>query len=143
MIRDFAAGDEAAVAALERECFSEPWSENAIIESLNSGTLFFLFEEAEEILGYAGLQVVLDEGYVTNIAVTEKARKRGIGSALTERILSAGREKALSFVSLEVRASNSAAISLYEKFGFKAVGVRKRFYANPTEDAIIMTVEGF
>ena len=71
MIRDFAAGDEAAVAALERECFSEPWSENAIIESLNSGTLFFLFEEAEEILGYAGLQVVLDEGYVTNIAVTD------------------------------------------------------------------------
>jgi ribosomal-protein-alanine acetyltransferase len=102
-----------------------------------------LRNQAEEILGYAGLQVVLDEGYVTNIAVTEKARKRGIGSALTERILSAGREKALSFVSLEVRASTSAAISLYEKFGFKAVGVRKRFYANPTEDAIIMTVEGF
>lgn len=143
MIRDFAAGDEAAVAALERECFSEPWSENAITESAEAGTLFFLFEEEGEILGYAGLQVVLDEGYVTNIAVTKRARKRGIGSALTERIVSAGKERALRFVSLEVRASNAVAVSLYEKFGFKAVGVRKRFYADPTEDAIIMTLEGF
>lgn len=143
MIRDYSPGDERAVAALERECFSEPWSENAITESAEAGTLFFLFEEEGDILGYAGLQVVLDEGYVTNIAVTKRARKRGIGSALTERIVSEGKERALRFVSLEVRASNAVAVSLYEKFGFKAVGVRKRFYADPTEDAIIMTLEGF
>lgn len=143
MIRDYSPGDERAVAALERECFSEPWSENAITESAEAGTLFFVFEEEGDILGYAGLQVVLDEGYVTNIAVTKRARKRGIGSALTERIVSAGKERALRFVSLEVRASNAVAVSLYEKFGFKAVGVRRRFYADPTEDAIIMTLEGF
>ena len=143
MIRDFLPRDETAIAGLEKECFSEPWSEKAITESLENGTFFFVFEEEGEILGYAGLQIVLDEGYVTNIAVTSKARKKGIGSALTEKIISFGREKKLSFVTLEVRESNLAAISLYEKFGFKTVGKRKNFYTAPSEDALIMTIEGF
>ena len=143
MIRDFLPGDETAIARLEKECFSEPWSEKAITESLENGTFFFVFEEEGEILGYAGLQTVLDEGYVTNIAVTSNARKKGIGSALTEKIISFGKEKKLSFVTLEVRESNLAAISLYKKFGFKTVGKRKNFYTAPSEDALIMTIEGF
>ncbi len=143
MIRGFLPGDEEAIARLEEECFSEPWSEKAIIESADNGTLFFVFEEDRSILGYAGLQIVLDEGYVTNIAVTASARKKGIGSALTEKIISAGKEKKLSFVTLEVRFSNTAAVSLYEKFGFKTVGKRKNFYTAPKEDALIMTLEGF
>ena len=143
MIRDFCAKDALSVALLEQECFSEPWSENAILESFKNDTLFFVFEEGEKILGYAGLQVVLDEGYVTNIAVTKTARRKGIGRALTQKLILAAEEKGLSFVSLEVRESNSSAISLYDSLGFKTIGKRKKFYKSPTEDALIMTIEGF
>ncbi len=143
MIRAYLPGDEVCIAALEKECFSKPWSENAVLESAKNDTLFFLFEENGKVLGYGGLQVVLDEGYVTNIAVTSKARGRGIGKTVTAALLTAAKEKNLSFVSLEVRVSNTVAISLYEGLGFKTVGKRKNFYAAPKEDALIMTTEGF
>lgn len=141
MIRQFRYGDEKAIALLERECFSEPWSENAVLESLDSGTVFTVFEENGSISGYAGLQIVLDEGYITNIAVTEGCRGRGIGKALVEELKNIARTNKLSFISLEVRRSNIAAISLYEKFGFVNKGIRKNFYKAPAEDAIIMTLE--
>ncbi len=143
MIRAYLPGDEVYIAALEKECFSEPWSENAILESAKNDTLFFVFEEDGSVLGYGGLQVVLDEGYVTNIAVTAKARGRGIGKAITAALLTAAKGKALCFVSLEVRESNTVAISLYESLGFRTVGKRKNFYTAPKEDALIMTTEGF
>ncbi len=143
MIRAYLPGDEVYIADLEKECFSEPWSENAVLESAKNDTLFLVFEEAGAILGYGGLQIVLDESYVTNIAVTAKARGRGIGKAITAALLTAAKERDLSFVSLEVRASNTVAISLYEGLGFKTVGKRKNFYKAPREDALIMTIEGF
>lgn len=143
MIREFIFGDQKAIALLEEECFITPWSERAILDSYNNSTLFLLFEEEGEILGYVGLQTVLDEGYITNVAVTKKARKRGVGSALISRLKEVAKEKGLRFISLEVRKSNTAAISLYEKQGFKAVGKRKNFYSHPTEDGLIMTTEGF
>ena len=141
MIRQFTLGDEKGIAALEKECFSSPWSENAILESYNSDTKFFVFEENETILGYAGLQTVLDEGYVTNIAVTKLARGRGIGKALINTLIDFGKDKKLAFISLEVRQSNIPAISLYTKCGFKDMGKRKNFYQNPIEDAKILTKE--
>ncbi len=143
MIREFIFGDQKAIALLEEECFITPWSERAILDSYNNSTLFLLFEEEGEILGYVGLQIVLDEGYITNVAVTKKARKRGVGSALISRLKEVAKEKGLRFISLEVRKSNAAAIALYEKQGFKAAGLRKNFYSHPTEDGLIMTTEGF
>ena len=143
MIREFVKGDEIAIAGLEQECFADPWSKEAVLESAESGVLFLLFEEKGEILGYAGMQIVLDEGYVTNVAVNRNHRKKGIGNALVKGLISAARERELSFVSLEVRPSNTAAISLYSKLGFAEVGRRKNFYSHPTEDGLIMTLEGF
>ncbi len=143
MIRQFRSGDEKFIALLEKECFSSPWSEHAVLDSLENSTFFLLFEEDREVLGYVGLQTVLDEGYITNVAVTKKARKKGVGSALIEQTKKLANEKGLKFISLEVRESNLPAIALYEKQGFKAVGKRKNFYSHPKEDAIIMTTEGF
>ncbi len=134
--------DEGAIKdieLLERECFSEAWSYNAILESYKAGTLFFCVYEDTNMLGYVGISTVLDEGYITNVAVTKSARKRGVASLLMHRLNTLARERALSFISLEVRRSNSAAISLYEKFKYKCEGERKGFYRNPTEDALIMT----
>ena len=143
MIREFVKGDEIAIAGLEQECFADPWSKEAVLESAESGVLFLLYEEKGEILGYAGMQIVLDEGYVTNVAVNRNHRKKGIGNTLVKGLISAARERELSFVSLEVRPSNTAAISLYSKLGFAEVGRRKNFYSHPTEDGLIMTLEGF
>ena len=139
MIREFILGDQKGIAELERECFSSPWSENAVLESYEADTSFFVFLENEKILGYAGLQIVLDEGYVTNIAVTKEARGRGIGKALIETLVNFSKEKSLAFISLEVRESNYSAIALYESEGFEKVGLRKKFYTSPTENGIICT----
>ena len=141
MIREFLLGDEKSIAALETECFSSPWSRAAILQSLNNGTAFIVFEENGKVLGYAGLQMVLDEGYVTNIAVTKSARGTGIGKSLVGALISLAKDNGLAFISLEVRESNTPAISLYTKCGFKDFGKRKNFYQNPTEDAVIMTKE--
>lgn len=141
MIRPFILGDEKYIALLEKECFSSPWSENAVLESYQNNTAFFIAEENGNIVGYAGLQMVLDEGYVTNIAVTKEARGKGIGKTLVNELLSFAAQKELIFVSLEVRESNLTAISLYKKCGFKDMGKRKNFYLAPTEDAIILTKE--
>ena len=141
MIREFIPGDEKFIAELEAECFSSPWSENAVLESAAADTKFFVYFENEKILGYAGLQVVLDEGYVTNIAVTAVARGRGIGKTLVETLINFGKENNLAFISLEVRQSNLPDISLYTKCGFVNMGERKNFYQNPTENAKILTKE--
>lgn len=143
MIRDFSPADAEAVALLEAECFSSPWSEQAILDSYSEGVLFILAEEEGRVIGYAGLQTVLDEGYITNIAVSRDFRGRGIGSSLVEQLKEKARQKSLAFISLEVRHSNAAAVALYEKQGFKTVGKRKNFYTAPLEDALIMTIEGF
>ncbi len=128
-----------AIADLEKECFCEPWSENAIAESLSAGTSFFVAEQNQKVIGYIGISTVLDEGYITNVAVSGSMRQKGVATLLLCRVFSLARERALSFVSLEVRASNSPAISLYSKLGFERVGERKDFYRDPRENAIIMT----
>ncbi|MBQ2315743.1 MAG: ribosomal protein S18-alanine N-acetyltransferase [Clostridia bacterium] len=127
------------VARLEEICFSEPWSEKSILESLNAGTLFFVARIGDKICGYIGISIIAGEGYVTNVAVFPEYRSKGIGTALLKRVIALKNETALDFVSLEVRASNKVAISIYEKNDFKVEGLRKNFYRNPTEDAIIMT----
>ena len=102
---------------------------------------FIVAEDGEgNILGYAGLHAVLDEGYIDNIAVEEAARRHGVASALLDVFCRFGAAN-LSFLTLEVRASNSPAIGLYEKYGFRRVGLRPGYYDAPKEDAVIMTRE--
>ena len=127
------------IAETEKENFSEPWSEKSILESSQRNTVFFVAERDDRPVGYAGLYHCLDEGYITSIAVTDDHRKTGVASKLIDRLISFARENGLNFISLEVRKSNESAISLYKKFGFKNEGERKRFYRDPTEDALIMT----
>ena len=130
------------IAALERECFSHPWTVAMLEEELyNSQASFLVAEDGEGgVLGYAGLTTVLDEGYINNIAVEEAARKHGVASALLDVFVRFAAVN-LAFLTLEVRKSNAPAISLYEKFGFQQVGIRKGFYSHPREDAVIMTRE--
>lgn len=131
------------VAALERICFSDPWSRQLLAEELDndlSGLLVALDPEGR-VAGYAGLQVILDEGTVTNIAVRPDCRRRGVAGQLLQVFLDFARGNRLAFLTLEVRASNYDAIALYGSRGFRSVGRRKNYYEHPREDAVIMTRE--
>ena len=130
--------DIADIANIEKACFSCPWSENAIRESMTAGTAFYVARIDNKIAGYMGLSKIAGEGYVTNIAVLPEYRRKGVGKALLQHAIN-DCETQLEFISLEVRVSNGTAISLYNKFGFVEAGRRKRFYTNPDEDALIMT----
>ena len=127
------------IASLEALCFSEPWSEEGILEAYRLGTKFFVAESDKNLMGYIGIKAVVDEGYITNVAVYPQYRRMGVAAALLNKVFDFAKEKGLSFVSLEVRASNTQAVSLYQKTGFKEEGRRKDFYRLPREDALIMT----
>ena len=131
------------VAELERICFSTPWSRNMLAEELDNALSAFLvaLDDDGRVVGYAGLQVVLDEGYITNVAVRPECRRNGIAAKLLQVFLDFAQANGLSFLTLEVRASNYGAIALYGSRGFRSVGRRKNYYEHPKEDAIIMTKE--
>lgn len=130
------------IAALERACFSHPWSEDMLQEELWNDAAVIVAAEGEDgtVLGYAGLQTVLDEGYINNVAVDPRFRRQGVADELIAAFVRFGKAK-LAFLTLEVRASNAPAIALYEKHGFQEVGRRKDYYDDPKEDAILMTLE--
>ena len=129
-----------ALVELERQCFSVPWTRAQIAAELPDGHHEFLAAEADgKLLGYVGMMYVLDEGYISNVAVAPDCRRQGIASALITALLRRADELQLSFVTLEVRESNAPAIALYERFGFAPVGRRKGYYDAPKEDAILMT----
>ena len=131
------------VAELERICFSTPWSRNMLAEELDNALSAFLvaLDESGKVVGYAGLQVVLDEGYITNVAVRPECRRQGIAGKLLQVFLDFAQGNHLAFLTLEVRASNYDDIALYGSRGFRSVGRRKNYYEHPKEDAIIMTKE--
>jgi len=130
-----------AVAALERQCFSDPWSVEMLRPELpDESHEFLLAVEGEELLGYVGLMTVLDEGYLSNVAVSSAYRRQGIAEALLTALLARARARRLSFVTLEVRAGNTPAQTLYRKLGFQEVGVRRGYYEHPKEDAVLMTL---
>lgn len=138
-IRPFKFDDSGAVAEIEKQCFSHPWSENALLESFDAGVLFLVAENKNGIIGYSGLQRIAGEGYVTNIAVLPKFRGFGVGTRLTKALADYCEENSYSFITLEVRKSNAVAINIYKKLGFAEVGLRRNFYDDPKEDAVIMT----
>ena len=130
--------DVSDIANIEKASFSTPWSENAIRESINAGTNFYVARFQNLVVGYMGISKICGEGYVTNIAVLPEYRRLGTGKKILKHVINVSKDE-LEFISLEVRVSNTPAILLYEKFGFENVGIRKRFYTHPDEDAMIMT----
>lgn len=129
-----------AIEAIERECFSTPWTRDQLATQLSGERHVFLAAEVDgQVAGYVGMMHVLDEGYISNVAVGGEFRRRGIGDALIEALLSRCESLGLVFVTLEVRRSNAPARALYEKHGFVAVGERRNYYEQPREDAVLMT----
>ena len=141
-IEQFAERHIADAARLERECFAAPWSEQALREELdNPNALFLAAVDGTETVGYLGCHLILDEGYIANVAVSPVRRKEGIGSALVGALVEQAEQQGASFLTLEVRVSNQPAIALYQKFGFRPVGTRRGFYDKPKEDALLMTLQ--
>ena len=128
----------AALAEIEKVCFHAPWSADMLREELGKG-LFLVAERDGVAVGYVGCQTVLDEGYITNVAVSPDCRRQGVGRALIGTLVSHAGAQGLAVVTLEARTSNMPAIALYENAGFQKVGVRKNFYTAPVEDALLMT----
>ena len=130
------------VAVLEQLCFAEPWSRESLGLLLGDTAVGFVVVEEGRAVAYGGMLCVAGEGQITNIAVHPDCRRRGMGRAVTEALLTYAEENDLREVSLEVRASNEAAIALYGQLGFSVCGVRRNFYKRPTEDALIMVWNG-
>ncbi len=129
------------VAELEKLCFSEPWSEQSLFETIeNNNNYFFVAEKDNIVLGYIGIYNICGEGNITDFAVFPQYRRKGIGSAIIKFAIDKCKSINMDFLTLEVRESNSNAISLYEKMGFIKIGIRKSFYSKPTENAILMTI---
>jgi ribosomal-protein-alanine N-acetyltransferase len=134
------ASDISEIASLEKECFSLPWSEKSLADELeNPVARFFSAKYKNELAGYIGAFNVAGEVSVTNVAVKEKFRKQGIGASLLKKLEETARLENAEFITLEVRASNENAIRLYIQSGYEKAGLRKDFYSNPKEDAILMT----
>ena len=130
------------VAALEKLCFSDPWSEESISGELNNRYSFWLVAEDDGVvLGYIGSQISFPEADVMNVAVHPDSRRRGIAAILVEALVRHLRSMDCTSLTLEVRASNAPAIALYEKLGFALVGRRPNYYRHPKEDALIMRKE--
>lgn len=129
-----------SVKEIEDECFSNPWSFESLYAELSKvGACFYVAQDDNNSLGYIGFNMVLDEGYIANLAVKKAYRRQGVAEALLSKVIETAKENNLSFVSLEVRESNTPAIKLYEKFGFTKQGVRKDFYRSPRENGLILT----
>ena len=131
--------DAADIEKLEKECFNKPWSKENIIESLENSTVFFIARLEDKTVGYCGMQNATGDGYITNVAVTKDLRGKGVATNLLKTLFNYAKDNKLNFISLEVRKSNTPAISLYSKMEFETVGIRKNFYSDPREDALIMT----
>ena len=134
--------DIAAISQMEREYFGQPWSESSIATYAEKGnTIFVVARSGQEVVGYIAILCILDEGNLVSIAVHEKCREMGIATELLDIAYEKAAERGVSSIHLEVRESNEAAISLYEKEGFAQIGRRKGFYSKPEEDAILYLKE--
>ena len=154
IIREMILKDVPAVALIEQECFSMPWSEKSFCDSISREDTIFLVCEEEltdcgtnspkvrggRIVGYIGMYLSFEEGEITNVAVSSSYRKRGYGQRLIQAAKDKAADRNIKSILLEVRKSNASAVSLYRRNGFEQVGIRKNFYERPAEDAIIMKV---
>jgi ribosomal-protein-alanine acetyltransferase len=128
------------IEEIERDCFSRPWTAEQLKSQMRDAQHEFIAAVSDgRVLGYVGLMYVLDEGYISNVAVHPDARRQGIGDTLIDALAAKAAELELAFLTLEVRESNAPAIALYAKHGFHPVGKRKNYYDAPKEDAVLMT----
>lgn len=140
LIRKMTLADVDRVSELEAANFSMPWSKESFCEILNnSDALYMVATQDDEVIGTCGIITAVGEGDICNVVVDERFRGNGIGYSLVKAVMeSAAKEKGVNAFTLEVRVSNLSAIGLYERLGFKSVGVRPKFYQKPVEDAMIM-----
>lgn len=130
------------VARLEKLCFADPWSEMSIAQELQSIWSYWVVAvHRDEVVGYIGSQSSIDETDVMNVAVHPDWRRQGIAENLIGQLIQELKNRGSHALMLEVRASNAPAIALYEKLGFRQVGLRKNYYRNPKEDALILRKE--
>ena len=135
-------GHVSQIAALEKQCFSDPWSERSISSELeNPLSLWLVAREEDRVVGYVGSQSVLGEADMMNLAVSPASRGQGVARTLVGLLIKALSERDVRALTLEVRASNTPAIRLYESLGFSPVGRRPRYYEKPREDALIYRKE--
>ena len=129
------------IAEIENACFSLPWTFEQLEKQMSVDNCIFLAATNDDgaLMGYIGLMFVLDEGYISNVAVSPNYRRRGVADALITELIERTKKR-LSFLTLEVRESNLAAIELYSKHGFEQVGKRKNYYDKPKEAALLMTL---
>lgn len=134
--------DAKEIFAIEMECFSVPWSLDSIeTELLNEDKkLYYVIEDTNGVVGYAGAWLVYDEGQITNIAIRPSARRQGFGAKLTSALIEECFKRGMHEIFLEVRISNLSALSLYRQLGFTVKGMRKNYYSEPKEDAYIMSL---
>lgn len=136
------ASDAGALAEIDRGCFKTPWSEKAFLdEAKNDIAVYFVALCDNKCVGYGGFWNVCGEGDITNIAVLPEYRRQGIASKLISEMIKKASEFGITCLTLEVRRSNEAAKSLYNKFGFNVIGERKRYYSDNREDALIMELK--
>lgn len=140
ILREMLVNDLDAVMEIENELFHMPWTKEGYFTFLTrNDAMFLVVEEKGMILGYCGLIMVLDEADVTNVAVRPDRQREGIGHFLVESMMRLASDQGIYMIHLEVRAGNETAIRLYERLGFQRDGLRKKYYTDPVEDAILMT----
>lgn len=140
VIRPMTEDDTFAVELIEQVIFSLPWSQKSFADACRNQDNVYLVCEADGVIaGYCGMWTVLGEGNITNIAVSPDYRRCGIAQMLMQSMEKYGNDKNVTSYFLEVRQSNLPAIALYEKMGYKNIGIRKRFYEKPVEDAVLMS----
>lgn len=134
--------DAKEIFAIEMECFSVPWRLDSIETELvnEDKKLYYVIEDANGVVGYAGAWLVYDEGQITNIAIRPSARRQGFGAKLTSALIEECFKRGMHEIFLEVRISNLSALSLYRQLGFTVKGMRKNYYSEPKEDAYIMSL---
>ena len=130
------------IMELEHRCFTLPWTREAFYNELfhNQFAAYFVLKEDEKIIGYCGTWIVIDEAHITNIAVLPEYRGRGLGEKLLSSMMEYCKGKGIERMTLEVRVSNTPAQSLYKKLGFQEGAIRKNYYSDNQEDAIVMWV---
>jgi ribosomal-protein-alanine N-acetyltransferase len=140
IIREMTLADCGRIHEIEKECFPCPWSEASFRNELETNKLavYYVLEVEGQIAAYLGVWNILDEGHITNVAVSPAYRGRGYGLALVNHLKEVSLSKGVNWLTLEVRVSNTPAISLYEKMGFETQGIRKKYYQDNGEDAMIM-----
>lgn len=142
IFREATLEDVDLIYAVEEKSFQTPWSKESFENEINNNKFayYYVLELENKIVGYAGMWIILDEAHITNIAIAPSARGKKLGEALLKFLMEKAKYYGAEKMTLEVRASNSIAQGLYNKLNFKKTGIRKNYYADSIEDAVIMWV---